>query len=281
MRLQLILPNIINDDQSGYLNWRYIEQNIRILEDFSFFTKENKLLGILLSNGFEKAFDSLNWNFLYRTLAHLNFGDNFFGYVKTIYNNIESTILNNGNTGIYFKLQRGVRQGCPLSAYLFITSLEILSNKIRNGTNINGIKINNKEIKISLLSDDITLILLDLDSVKNSLIILKTFSNCSGLKINVDKTKAKYIGILMSCDHFTHELKTPLETLCIIIMDNAEANFEYNFQQRILNLKVILNIWKQRKLSLNGKITVLNNLALAPIIYASSVVNTPIKQFVK
>ncbi len=56
-------------------------------------------------------------------------------------------------------------------------------------------------------------------------------------------------------------------------MDNADANFKYNFQQRILNLKVILNIWKQRKLSLKGKRTVLNNLALAPIIYASSVVN--------
>ncbi len=59
-------------------------------------------------------------------------------------------ILNNGNTGIYFKLQRGVRQGCPLSAYLFITTLEILPNKIQNDTNIKGIKLNNKEIKFSL-----------------------------------------------------------------------------------------------------------------------------------
>ncbi len=57
-------------------------------------------------------------------------------------------------------------------------------------------------------------------------------------------------------------------------MDNTEVNFKYNFQQRILNLKVILNIWKQRKLSLKCKIIVLNNLALAPIIYTSCVVNT-------
>ncbi len=94
-----------------------------------------------------------------------------------MYNNIESTILNNSNTGIYLKLQREVRQGCPLSAYLFITTLETLANKIRNDSNIKGIKIDNKEIKISLLADDITLILLNLDSVKNSLIILKKFSN--------------------------------------------------------------------------------------------------------
>ncbi len=114
---------------------------------------------------FETDFYSLNWNLL-KTLAYLNFGENFIGYVKAMYNNIESTILNKGNTGIYFKLQRGVRQGCPLSAYLFITTLETLANKIRNDSNIKGIQIDNKEIIISLVADDIAYILLDLDSVK-------------------------------------------------------------------------------------------------------------------
>ncbi len=201
-------------------------------EDVLFFTKENQLPGILISIKFEKAFDSVNWNFLNQTLAHTNFGISVIGYIKTIYNNIVSTILINDNTGIYFKPIRGIRQGCPLSAYLFITTLKNLANKIWNDTNIKGITINNKEIKISLLADDITLILLDLDSVKKSLIILYKFSNCSRLNINVDKTKAKYIGSLMNCDHFRHGLswiKTPLETIGIIIKDNADANYKYNF----------------------------------------------------
>ncbi len=124
------------------------------------------------------------------------------------------------------------------------------------------------------------LILLDQNSVKHSLDVLNVFSQCAGLNINIDKTKAKYIGSLMSCDHFTHGLswiKAPIETLGIVIMDNDVTNFKYNFQQSIFTLKATLNIWKQRKLSLKGKITVLNNLALAPIIYDSSVVNTPNK----
>ncbi len=58
-----------------------------------------------------------------------------------MYNNIESTVSNNGQIGGYFKLERGVRQGCPFSAYLFILATEFLANKIRHEKNINEIKI--------------------------------------------------------------------------------------------------------------------------------------------
>ncbi len=73
-------------------------------------------------------------------------------------------------------------------------------------------------------------------------------------------------------------IKTPIETLGIVIADNDVKNFKSNFQLRIFILKATLNIWKQQKLSLKGNITVfLNNWALDPIIYVSSVVNTPNK----
>ncbi len=69
----------------------------------------------------------------------------------------------------------------------------------------------------------------------------------------------------------------PLETLGIVIIDNDEDNYKYNFHQKILILKSILNIWKIIKLSLKGNITALNSLALARLIYTSSVIKTPKK----
>ncbi len=105
-RFQTVLPDIINDDQPGYLKGQYIGQNVRILEDVTFFTKQTKSPDILLSIDFGKAFDSLNWNFPFKTLQHVNFGRTFISYLKTMYNNIESTVLNNGTTCNYFKLQR-------------------------------------------------------------------------------------------------------------------------------------------------------------------------------
>ncbi len=67
-------------------------QNVRLLEDVSFYTKHYNLPGILLSIDFEKAFDSLNWNFLFKTLENVSFGKNFINYVKTMCNGIESIL---------------------------------------------------------------------------------------------------------------------------------------------------------------------------------------------
>ncbi len=122
-------------------------------------------------------------------------------YIKTLYNNVESTVLNKDNSCKGFKIQRGVRQGCPLSEYLFIRALETLANKIRNDKNLKGIKIDKKELKIRLLAD-ITLLIADLIFVKHSMEILKCYAQCAGRIINVKKIQAKYIGSLTISDYF-------------------------------------------------------------------------------
>ncbi len=113
-----------------------------------------------------KAFDSVNWNFLFKTFEKINFGKNYINYVKTIYNKIEATVLNNGSTSSYFELERRVRQGCPLWAYLFLVVIETLANKIGNDKTIEDIRIDKKEIKISFLTDNITLLQTNLKSLK-------------------------------------------------------------------------------------------------------------------
>mgnify|MGYP001550413210 CR=1 FL=1 len=85
--------------------------------------------------------------------------------------------------------QRGIRQGCPLSALLFILAVEILSIKIRHSDNIKGIKINNSEIKLTQLADDTTLFLNGTISLQQSLDLINKFHLCSGLKLNYTKTE--------------------------------------------------------------------------------------------
>ena len=195
-----------------------------------------------------------------------------------MYNNIQSTVINNGTTCEYFTLQRGVRQGCPMSAYLFIIALEILAHSIRSNELITGFKIGKKEIKLSMLADDLTCILGNVKSVKYILETLDKFRSCAGLSANIEKTQAKYIGSLTKWDYYPHGLswiKKPLETLGIVLTNSDAQNYSSNFELRIKKLKTLLDIWKQRNLSIKGKITILNNLALSSLIYVSSIIDTP------
>ena len=103
--------------------------------------------------------------------------------------------MNNGWASNFFKLSRGVRQGCPLSPYLFILSVEILVDAIRQKKEIRGITLNGKETKLSQYVDDTTLIL---DGSEESLLealnLIESFGNISGLKLNNSKTEAIWTG---------------------------------------------------------------------------------------
>ena len=106
-------------------------------------------------------------------------------WIRTLYCDIESCIINNGWMSDCFKIERGVRQGCPLSPHLFVLSVEVLANAIRRDPSIKGISISQNEIKLSQYADDTTIILDGLqDTLETSLDVREKFSKISGLRLN-------------------------------------------------------------------------------------------------
>ena len=122
----------------------------------------------------------------------LKFVENFLCWMKTFYNNIQS----NGTISNFFTLERGVRQGDPLSPYLFTIVVEILAIAIRQNEAIKGIKIGNEETKLLQFADDTTAVLADTDLAAKLFEILNSFGITSGLKINCSKTEAMWMGSL-------------------------------------------------------------------------------------
>ena len=102
--------------------------------------------------------------------------------------------MNNGFSTAPFEIQRGVRQGDPLSSYLFIIVLEILNISIRSNKNIQGIMVDGEEIKLQIFADDLTAFLLNDISILRFLKLLELFGECSGLNINRDKSEIMLLG---------------------------------------------------------------------------------------
>ena len=94
----------------------------------------------------------------------------------------------------YFTLERGVRQGDPLSPYLFNLAVESLAISILQNVDIKGIKIGNHEAKLLQCADDTTAILSDESSAKTLFEELQVIKNFSGLEINSSKTEGMWIG---------------------------------------------------------------------------------------
>ena len=178
-RIENVLPKLIHTDQTGFIKGRYIGQNIRLLIDILDETKLQEIPGILLLLDFKNAFDTIEWSFIQQTLKIFNFGESVQQWVSTFYTNSESSVLNNGFTTDYFRLSRGVRQGCPLSPFLFILGAEILANKIRQSKNVSGIHIYQHEFKISQFADDTSLLCKDIISVENAITLLLMNSESS------------------------------------------------------------------------------------------------------
>ena len=107
-RLHKVLHNIISHDQTGYMKKRYIGNNIRkVLDTIEYLNRTNNS-GILLMLDFEKAFDTVEWPFLFKVLEKFNFGNQFIKWIKILYKNPYTTIKNNGWLSDKFPLKRGI-----------------------------------------------------------------------------------------------------------------------------------------------------------------------------
>ena len=155
-RLKNVLPDIISKNQTAYVNNRFISEGGRLINDLLEVCDTLNKKGYLVTIDIEKAFDSVSHVFLIAILEKFGFGITFIEWIKILLKNQESCIINGGKTSQYFKLERGTRQGDPISAYLFIIVLEVIFLNIIQNSHIKGIKLFDKEFIYTVYADDTT-----------------------------------------------------------------------------------------------------------------------------
>ena len=164
--LKKVISNLINNDQTTYMKGRFSGKSVRLIDDILYHTEQENIDGVLFAADIEKSFDSVERSFIFAILKTSRFGDDFIQWIKTFLFDASSCVMNNNFSTVYFKIDRGTRQGGPLSAYVFILCLEIFFIQVRFDISVRGFKYDGIEIKLKAFAGDKTFLVRDIQSLR-------------------------------------------------------------------------------------------------------------------
>lgn len=270
-RLCKLINKLVNTDQNGFIPGRSTMHNIRRLFNIIYHPKAVRDNLVVISLDAEKAFDRVEWPYLFAVLEKFDMGDEFITWIKILYSSPAARVLTNKTISDSFSLQRGTRQGCPLSPLLFALSVEPLAETIRSNSCIHGFSTSNTINKISLYADDI---LLYITQPQVSLpVILKTittFGKFSGFKVNLEKSELMPIGLKdLSLIHSSpfKVSKEKIVYLGIVVTYKYSLLFKSNFNPLLSKLQNCIHYWRTLPISLMGRINAIKMIFLPQILY--------------
>ncbi len=190
LRLESVLhPSVIHIDQTNFIKNGHSFFNIRRLFNIIYDNKVSRCPEVVVSPDTEKAFDRVEWEYLFTTLSEFGFGQSFLSWTRLLYSSPLSSVHTNNDISGYFPLHRGTIQGCPLSPLLFAVAIELLAIALHSLPCFKGITRYGKDQKVSLYADDLLLFICKpTESVPHILKTLECLGNISGYKLNLDKS---------------------------------------------------------------------------------------------
>ena len=188
-RIKTIIPDVTQEHQYAKPG-KQIFSATTLLRDLWWDECNSKTDAYFISLDFRKAFDSIDQQWLFRVLQMMNFPAQFIRIIQSLNNNANVKVLANGFQTQNIPIQKGMRQGDPLSLYLFLLMAEPFVATINNNQNIEGLgKGCKRNIKCHCCADDTTLTLFGSRSVVLAFEIIQNFSEATGLKLNIQKTQ--------------------------------------------------------------------------------------------
>ncbi len=270
-RLESVLPTIIHSDQTGFIKNRLLSHNIRRAFNIIYSSNSHPSEALLLLDA-EKAFDRVEWDYLFCVLQKFGFGNTFISWIKLLYSSPVCSVQANGVSSSIFPLKRGTRQGCPLSPLLFALVIEPLAIAIRSEQAIQGITRADAVHKISLYADDVLLYISDpVVSLPEALRIINSFSLFSGYKLNINKSELFPINfsisdLPMSTSMFkvtSHSFKY----LGVAITRKCLDLFKANFTTLLQRVQKDFTRWSALPLSLAGRVNSVKMNVLPRFLY--------------
>jgi len=279
-RLKSVLPKIIDYSQSAFIKERGLLDSILVANEVvEEYRAKNKRLAIIKVD-YEKAYDSVSWEFLYYMMVRLGFCARWIAWIKECLESSTMSILVNGSPTKELCPKKGLRQGDPMAPFLFLIVVEGLAGMVRQAVKKNlyyGVHVGSKAINVGLLqfADD-TLFMCEA-KIQNAWVIksiLRSFELASGLRVNFFKTKIGGVGLevtllkqfsnILNCKH----MKIPFMYLGMPIGGNPRRS---QFWQPVINkVRDRLSSWKGKLISVAGRVCLIKSVISAlPLYYMS------------
>nr|GEV09503.1 putative RNA-directed DNA polymerase, eukaryota, reverse transcriptase zinc-binding domain protein [Tanacetum cinerariifolium] len=267
--------------KSAFISGRQILNGPLMLSETIDWFKYRKKKLMIFKVEFEMAYDSVNWNYLDYILQQCGFGQKWHGWVSECLKSARTSILINGSPTLEFSIKRGLRQGDPLSPFLFILIMEALHIAIKDAIHsdlISRVDVGNPSMQISHFSyaDDVVLVTeWNRVQMDNILRVLNVFFLESGLHININKSNVFGIGVsseeIKDMARLTGCLPGSVSFTYLGLLIGSNMNRLAYWNGLIEKFKSRLSNWKANLLPIGGRLTLVNAILGSIGIYYMSI----------
>ena len=202
-RLKEVSDQLISESQNSFVGGRQFLDSILIANDCVDSRVKSKILGVICKLDIEKAYDHVNREALLNLLRRMGFGVRWCRWICTCISTVQFSVLFNGSPANFFGSSRGLRQGDPLSALLFLVMMEVLSKMMKRAKGaglLRGFRADGRRgggvcVSHHLFADD-TILFCDADEkqIFHVRMLLLCFQAMTGLKVNALKSEMVPIG---------------------------------------------------------------------------------------
>jgi exonuclease III len=285
-RVSKVLDKLISPSQTAYIPGRVVHDNLRMFNFYKEYCKKHNVDALLVSLDAKKAFDSVSHKYMHEVLDRYGFSEEFISTIKLLYNDIKASILVNGFKSVMIRIERSVKQGDALSCALFILCIDPLIRRMEENDNIESVPIprsvySNIKIKnkVGGFADDIGLAIKNnISSVKAIFEEYATFSDVSGIELNIEKTEILQLNIDSSDTPFvpaTYRIgnkgintSESIKICGITFSNNSAVEYQRNVLDKITKLEKQIVMWLPRHLSVEGKLTIVKTFGLSQLIFS-------------
>jgi len=269
-RLSTIAQKIIRPTQTAFLPGRNIMEGAVILHETIHELHSKRKDGVIFKIDFEKAYDKVNWSFLQQTLRMKGFSHQWCEWVQKFTQGGNVNIKVNDQLGSYFQTRKGLRQGDPMSPILFnivVDMLAIMIARAKEAAQVEGVIPNLIQDGLSILqyADDTVIFMShDVEKAVNMKLLLTTFEQLSGLKINFHKSEIFCFGKAKDHEEFYSRLfgcvigKYPFRYLGLPMNTRKLNNKDWKVIEERIEKR--LSGWKGKMLSVGGRMVLINSV---------------------